>query len=167
MAFLPQINVSSVLGKFGKLEIVLEFVVNAGSQFPQSNVFRESKYWIPAKSVIPKFSTKTFAFKVTAKLVVSIWLPLIADGTLACNHVTKLASGIVTNCAFRFVKQSINANKVNSFFMSVVLIFNKDIFPLFSEYTRISPAWLAVKRVTVQYAINFLSTKETEINCVF
>ena len=68
-----------------------------------------------------------FVLVVTAKLVVSIWLPLIADGIFACIHVTKLASGMVTNCAFKFNKQSTKANMVNSFFMAVVLIFNKDI----------------------------------------
>jgi hypothetical protein len=107
-----------VLGSVGKFENVLK---------EQFSFFNDLKNFIPVKLEIYCKRTFTFVLVVTAKLVVSIWLPLIADGTLACNHVTKFASGIVTNCAFPFVKQTVNANKINSFFMAVVLIFNKGI----------------------------------------
>jgi hypothetical protein len=70
------------------------------------------KYCIPVKSIIFEFEQIMESAVVTSELEVSNWLPLMAAlKPFAFNHVTKLASGIVTHCAFAaWHKKIINSN---------------------------------------------------------
>ena len=70
---------------------------------------------IPVKFNITELPKDTVVAFTTAEQVVSNWFPFIqVENPLLFNQITKLASGMVTNCAFEKCdkKQNIKASSI-------------------------------------------------------